>query len=60
MDKNPDMKAVNSIYHEDVRHKSEESAFNIAVVQYKSRTAAVPSNFWVFSKELDDSPHSSS
>jgi hypothetical protein len=42
------MKDVNSIYHEDVRHKSEESAFNNAVVQYKSRTAAVPQQFFGF------------
>jgi hypothetical protein len=45
MDENPDMKAVNSIYHEDVRHKREESVFNIAGVQYKPRTAALPQQF---------------
>jgi hypothetical protein len=45
MDENPDTKAVNSIYHEDVRHKIEESTFNIAGVQYKTRTAALPQQF---------------
>jgi len=42
MDENPETKAVNSIYHEDVRYQNEESTFNIARVQYKPRTAALP------------------
>jgi hypothetical protein len=45
MDENPDTKAVNSIYHEDIRHKSKETTFNIAGVQYKPRTAALPQQF---------------
>ncbi len=45
MDENPDTKAVNSIYHEDVRVRIEDSAFNIAGVQYRWRTAALPQQF---------------
>jgi hypothetical protein len=48
MDENPDTKAVNSIYHEDVRYQNKESAFNIARVQYKSRAAALPQQFLGF------------
>jgi hypothetical protein len=47
MDENPDTKAVNPIYHED-RVCNEDSAFNIAGVQYKSRTAALPQQFLGF------------
>jgi hypothetical protein len=42
MDKNPETKAVNFIYHDDVIYQNEESTFNIARAQYKPRTAALP------------------
>jgi hypothetical protein len=45
MEENPETKAVNSIYHEDARYQNEESEFNIAGVQYKPRTAALPQQF---------------
>jgi hypothetical protein len=45
MDENPETKAVNSIYHEDVRYQNEENTINIAEVQYKPRTAALPQQF---------------
>ncbi len=48
MDENPDTKAVNSTYHEDVRIRNEDSAFNIAGIQYRSRTAALPQQFLGF------------
>ncbi len=48
MDENPEMKAVNSIYHEDINYHNEESTFNIAGVQYKPRTAALPQQFLGF------------
>jgi hypothetical protein len=48
MDENPDTKAVNSIYHEDVRVRNEDSAFNIAGIQHRSRTAALPQQFLGF------------
>jgi hypothetical protein len=48
MDENRETKAVNSIYHEDVRYQNEESTFNIAGVQYKPRTVALPQQFLGF------------
>ncbi len=48
MDENLETKAINSIYHKDVRYQKEESTFNIAGVQYKPRTAALPQQFLGF------------
>jgi hypothetical protein len=45
MDENPETKAVNYIYHKEVRLRNEDSAFNVAGIQCRSRTAAFPQQF---------------
>ncbi len=48
MDENSESKAVNSIYHEEVKTHNEDSTFNIAGIQCRSRTAALPQQFSSF------------
>jgi hypothetical protein len=48
MDENPKTKAVNSIYHEEVRICNEDNSFNIAGLQCRSRTTALPQQFTGF------------
>jgi hypothetical protein len=45
MDEYPETKSVNSIHHEDARYQNDENTFNIAGVQYKLRTTALPQQF---------------
>jgi hypothetical protein len=51
-------RSENRMENDDKEHKFEDQVnFDR---ENKPRTAAFPSKIWVFSKELDDSPHSSS
>ncbi len=45
MDGNPETKAVNSVNHEEVRPYHEDNSFNVAGLQCRSRTAALPQQF---------------
>jgi hypothetical protein len=45
MDENPKAKAVNSINHEEVRPYHEDNSFNVAGLQCRSRSAALPQRF---------------
>ncbi len=66
MEENSETKSVNAINHAEdrIQDDDKEQEFNTAGVnfdqKYKPRTAVLRNKIRVFSKELDDSPHSSS